>query len=89
MNRKRRRRGAGQDAGRPQTPACGVQGHGLQGRCDQDQREADLQIPLARHRGQGDLMDPAALRQKLTDLIATWENEVVELKQTGKAYFPR
>ena len=25
-------------------------------------------------------MDPVALRQKLTELIATWENEVVEFK---------
>ena len=29
------------------------------------------------------------LSQLLHSLMATWENEVVELKQTGKAYFPR
>ena len=29
------------------------------------------------------------LSQLLHSLIATWENEVVEFKQTGKAYFPR
>jgi ATP-dependent DNA helicase RecG len=31
-------------------------------------------------------MDPAALRQKLTDLIATWENEVVEFKEASNDY---
>ncbi|MBS3981225.1 MAG: putative DNA binding domain-containing protein [Rhodobacteraceae bacterium] len=31
-------------------------------------------------------MDPAALRQKLTDLIATWENEVVEFKEASNEY---
>jgi ATP-dependent DNA helicase RecG len=31
-------------------------------------------------------MDPAALRQKLTDLIATWENEVVEFKEVSNDY---
>lgn len=31
-------------------------------------------------------MDPAALRQKLTDLIATWENEVVEFKEASNSY---
>ena len=31
-------------------------------------------------------MTPAALRQKLTDLIATWENEVVELKEASNDY---
>lgn len=31
-------------------------------------------------------MDPAALRQKLTDLIATWENEVVEFKEASHDY---
>ena len=31
-------------------------------------------------------MDPAALRQKLTDLIATWENEVVEFKGASNDY---
>ncbi len=29
------------------------------------------------------------LSQLLDSLMATWENEVVEFKQTGKAYFPR
>ena len=29
------------------------------------------------------------LFQSLHSLIATWENEVVEFRQTGKAYFPR
>lgn len=31
-------------------------------------------------------MDPAALRQKLTSLIATWENEVVEFKEASNSY---
>ncbi len=31
-------------------------------------------------------MDPAALRQKLTALIATWENEVVEFKEASNDY---
>jgi len=31
-------------------------------------------------------MDPAALHQKLTDLIATWENEVVEFKEASNSY---
>lgn len=31
-------------------------------------------------------MDPTALRQKLTDLIATWENEVVEFKEASNSY---
>lgn len=31
-------------------------------------------------------MDSAALRQKLTDLIATWENEVVEFKEASNDY---
>lgn len=31
-------------------------------------------------------MDPAALRQKLTDLITTWENEVVEFKEASNSY---
>ncbi|NBE09437.1 RNA-binding domain-containing protein [Paragemmobacter ruber] len=31
-------------------------------------------------------MDPTALRQKLTDLIATWENEVVEFKEASNDY---
>ncbi len=31
-------------------------------------------------------MDPAALRKKLTDLIATWENEVVEFKEASNSY---
>ena len=31
-------------------------------------------------------MTPAALRQKLTDLIATWENEVVEFKEASNSY---
>jgi ATP-dependent DNA helicase RecG len=31
-------------------------------------------------------MDPAALRQKLTALIATWENEVVEFKEASNSY---
>lgn len=31
-------------------------------------------------------MDRAALRQKLTDLIATWENEVVEFKEVSNDY---
>lgn len=31
-------------------------------------------------------MDPATLRQKLTDLIATWENEVVEFKEASNDY---
>lgn len=31
-------------------------------------------------------MHPAALRQKLTDLIATWENEVVEFKEASNSY---
>ena len=31
-------------------------------------------------------MTPDALRQKLTDLIATWENEVVEFKEASTAY---
>lgn len=31
-------------------------------------------------------MVPAALRQKLTDLIATWENEVVEFKEASHDY---
>jgi ATP-dependent DNA helicase RecG len=31
-------------------------------------------------------MNPAALRQKLTDLIATWENEVVEFKEASNDY---
>jgi ATP-dependent DNA helicase RecG len=29
------------------------------------------------------------MSQRLGSLIATWENEVVEFKQPGKAYFPR
>lgn len=29
------------------------------------------------------------LSQLLHSLIATWENEVVEFKQTGKGYLPR
>lgn len=31
-------------------------------------------------------MTPAELRQKLTDLIATWENEVVEFKEASNSY---
>lgn len=31
-------------------------------------------------------MDPARLNQLLTELIATWENEVVEFKQAGNDY---
>ena len=31
-------------------------------------------------------MDPAALRQKLTELIATWENEVVEFKEATDSF---
>lgn len=31
-------------------------------------------------------MTPAALRQKLTDLIATWENEVVEFKEATDSF---
>lgn len=31
-------------------------------------------------------MDPAALRQKLTNLITTWENEVVEFKEASNSY---
>lgn len=31
-------------------------------------------------------MDPTSLRQKLTDLIATWENEVVEFKEVSNDY---
>jgi ATP-dependent DNA helicase RecG len=31
-------------------------------------------------------MDPATLRQKLTALIATWENEVVEFKEASNDY---
>ncbi len=31
-------------------------------------------------------MDTAALRQKLTELIATWENEVVEFKEVSNDY---
>ncbi|HNJ78842.1 MAG TPA: ATP-binding protein [Marmoricola sp.] len=31
-------------------------------------------------------MDQAALTQLLEDLIATWENEVVEFKQAGNDY---
>jgi ATP-dependent DNA helicase RecG len=31
-------------------------------------------------------MDPARLSQLLSELIATWENEVVEFKQAGSDY---
>ena len=34
-------------------------------------------------------MDQPTLQRLLDELITSWENEVVEFKQTGKAYFPR
>ena len=34
-------------------------------------------------------MDKTALEAVLGRLISRWEGEVVEFKQTGKAYFPR
>jgi len=63
--------------------------HRLKDGRDQDQRENRFSNPLfARHRRQGDLDAPRrASALKLTELIATLENEVVEFKEATAQLF--